>query len=117
MLPLGWSGVILLFTSWPSPNVDLHVAGADKVVHFSLYAILGALVARALLTPRTRIGLLAALAWMTVFGMLDEVHQYWIPGRETSVADWGADILGATVGLLAAHLLLSLALRRQDQQT
>lgn len=109
--------MILLLTSWPNPNVDIHVDGADKVVHFGMYVILGALVARALLAPRTRVGLLAAAAWMTVFGMLDEVHQHWIPGRSTSIADWAADILGASVGLLAAHFLLSLALGRQEQQT
>ncbi len=114
--PIAWSGVILLLTSWPSPSVDFRVEGADKVVHFSVYAALGALVARVLPVPRTRLSLLAALAWITVFGLLDEVHQDWIPGREASVFDWAADTLGAAVGLLAAHRLLSLALRRQEQQ-
>lgn len=96
--------------------MDVSVAGADKIVHFSMYATLGILVARALMVPRTRVALFSAIAWITVFGLLDEVHQHWIAGREASVLDWAADILGATVGLFAAHFLLSLALRRQDQQ-
>lgn len=92
-------------------------SGLDKVVHFSVYAVLGLLVTRALDVPRTRVALLSAIASMTVFGLLDEVHQHWIPGRDASIADWAADILGATVGLLAANHLLSLARKRPDLPT
>lgn len=93
------------------------MTGADKVAHLGLYGVLGFLVARALLLPRRRVVMVAALAWITVFAMLDEVHQHWIPGRDASIADWAADILGATLGLLAATYLFSLAPRRPDPTT
>ena len=109
--------MILVLTSWPSPRIGVDVSGADKVVHFGIYGILGVLVTRALAPPRTRVDLLAALAGMTVFAMLDELHQYWIPGRDASVADWAADLLGATVGLVLAHHLLSSARERLDPLT
>ncbi len=109
--------MILILTSWPSPQVSTKVAWSDKIVHFSVYAVLGHLVARALAAPRSRATLLAAVAGMCVFGMLDEVHQAWIPGRDASIADWMADLLGATVGLLVSHHLLSLAPTRQDLPT
>ena len=112
-----WAGVILVLTSWPSPSLGGVVSGADKIAHLVLYGILGFLVARALPLPRTRLNLLAALASMTVFGMLDELHQRWIPGRDSSIADWAADILGASLGLLAATYLLSLAPKRPDLST
>lgn len=115
--PLAWAGVILVLTSWPSANLGTEVTGADKLGHFGMYGVLGFLVARALPSPRTRTDLLAALAWMTVFGLLDEVHQRWIPGRDASIADWAADFLGATVGLLVANHLLSLAPKRPDLST
>lgn len=109
--------MILVLTSWPSPRIGVDVSGADKVVHFGIYGILGVLVTRALAPPRTRVDLLAALAGMTVFAMLDELHQHWIPGRDASVADWAADLLGATVGLVVAHHLLSSARERLDPLT
>lgn len=90
------------------------VSGSDKIVHVAMYGILGFLVARALARPRTRVDQLAALAWMTVFALLDEVHQHWIPGREASAADWAADLLGAAVGLVLANHLLSSARERPD---
>ena len=106
--------MILVLTSWPSPRIGVEVSGGDKVVHFVMYGILGFLVTRALALPRARADLFAALAWMTVFAMLDEVHQHWIPGRDASVADWAADLLGATAGLVLANHLLSLARERPD---
>jgi len=109
--------VILVLTSWPSPRVSTRVTGTDKIAHFSVYAILGYLVARALSEPRTRWALLSAVVAMYVFGMLDEVHQMWVPGREASVWDWAADCLGASTGLLVGHHLLSLAQSRQDLPT
>ena len=115
--PLAWAGVILVATSWPSSSLGNQVTGADKVAHLGLYGVLGFLVARALLLPRRRVVMVAALAWITVFAMLDEVHQHWIPGRDASIADWAADVLGATLGLLAATYLFSLAPRRPDPTT
>lgn len=111
-LPLLWSAVILVLTSWPSPRIGIEVSGGDKIVHFAMYGILGFLVTRALALPRKPVELLAVLAWITVFALLDEVHQHWIPGREASVADWTADLLGATAGLLLANHILSSARER-----
>jgi VanZ family protein len=109
--------VILVATSWSSPQLGSAETGVDKIVHFGMYGVLGFLVTRALVRPRTRVDLLAALAWMTVFAMLDEVHQAWIPGRDASVGDWTADLLGATVGLLVANHLFSTAHERPDLLT
>ena len=37
----------------------------------------------------------------TEFGVSDEVHQSFTPGRSMEIADWVADTLGATVAVLA----------------
>lgn len=109
-----WAGVILVLTSWPNPQLPFSVSGLDKVVHFSMYGILGFLVGRAL--PRQRIlsALVAAAVGLAVFGALDEWHQRFIPGRSADVRDWLADVTGMVLGLLLAHLLLSLAPLRRD---
>lgn len=112
---IAWASCILALTSWPSPpDVVPAVPGSDKVAHFTVYAILGHLVARALRSPvslRTRLNAITA---MVIFGFIDELHQVLIPGRSASVWDWTADAVGASTGLLLGLHLLSLARARQD---
>jgi len=74
-----------------APSVD-HV---DKVAHFSVYGLLGTLVVRAL---GLRAGV-RAVVLVSLFGVSDEVHQYFTPGRSMEFADWVADTLGATVAV------------------
>ncbi len=115
---VGWAGVILTLTSWPSPpDVAPRFPGFDKVVHFTMYAVLGSLVAHALRVPvsvRARLNAITALA---IFAFVDELHQLLIPGRSASVWDWTADLVGAVAGLLLGLHLLSLARARQDIPT
>ena len=94
-----WTGVILTGTSVPSvPGPP--VPGLDKVWHFAAYAILGVLTARAVrgggASPRA---LLVALAAIALFAAADEWHQRLIPSRSADVADWFADLSGATIGV------------------
>lgn len=65
---------------------------ADKVVHFVEYAILGLLWGRA-----TGSALLATVI-ASGYGLVDELHQRYVPGREAGAADWIADLLGGAAG-------------------
>ena len=74
----------------------------DKSVHFVEYGTLGALLSHALRAtyPRWRyvnVWLLAALA-TTLWGAIDEIHQAFVPGRNSDVGDLIADAVGALVG-------------------
>jgi VanZ family protein len=86
----------------------------DKVAHFGMYGALAFLLSWfvALRTPdveATAHGLWRYLvAWLVIaaYGMADEVTQPAF-GRTFDLLDWGADLVGATCGLLAfsaAHL-------------
>ena len=104
-----WAGFILTATSLP--NVPAPAApGTDKVAHLAMYAILGMLTLRAVghaaPAPRTMVLTLAAI---TVFAAVDEWHQRFIPSRSADVADWFADVAGATLGIGS---LAALKLRR-----
>ena len=105
-----WAALILVCTSVPIPASapGTGIPGLDKVVHFSLYAVLGWLVARARGVRRD-----GAFAWMlaiAAFGALDESHQHFIIGRSPELADWLADAAGGVVGFLMAA---SASLRRE----
>lgn len=71
-------------------------AQSDKLVHASLFVVLGALAARGWPRPRQR---WRALAGLLLLGVLTEALQSLIPGRSASLGDWLADALGACVGL------------------
>jgi VanZ family protein len=45
-----------------------------------------------------------AAAWMAsaVYGVSDEFHQRFVPGRNASIEDWVADVAGAAVGVAVA---------------
>jgi VanZ family protein len=106
--PALWAALILVLTS--IPNLDVGGAGfpgADKLVHGTLYFVFAWLVARAVGTRNGRAAqLVQTLVIVALFGALDEIHQHWIPGRSADLLDWGADFLGALLGVVAARLSL-----------
>jgi len=81
---------------------------ADKLIHGVEYAVLGALLVRALLRgpPRLRVpaALAVAVVGAAVFGVTDELHQAFTPGRYCSAFDAVADGVGGALGAVAAAL-------------
>jgi len=65
----------------------------DKVMHFSVYTVFGFLLG-GLPYPSAVLGMTGSL-----LGALDEQSQRFAPGRDVSVRDWFADILGVSLGL------------------
>jgi len=72
---------------------------ADKAVHTMLFALLTLLLRW---PSRVRSALLAAaLAWAlgTAWGLVDELHQAFVPGRSTDALDLLADAVGAAIAV------------------
>ncbi len=72
---------------------------ADKAVHTMLFALLTLLLRW---PSRVRSALLAAaLAWTlgTAWGLVDELHQAFVPGRSTDALDLLADAIGAAIAV------------------
>lgn len=89
--------------SWLPYSAQLDAADftshSDKLIHASLFALLGWLGARSWMQQRQRWGLVAGLL---VLGVLTEALQSQIPGRSASLGDWLADAFGVAAGLLSA---------------
>ncbi len=75
-----------------------------KAAHFTEYAILAYLAARALSTsPRLvlrRHWFLISLAFVIAYALLDEFHQSFVPSRTASVFDSMIDTVGGLVALI-----------------
>lgn len=117
LVPTLWAALTLTLTSIPDVGnfAPPLFAGADKIVHGSLYALLAVLLVRAVAPERfaalgaLRIGLIVVVA-VSLLGWVDEWHQQYIPGRSRDTADWAADSAGAAFGTLFA----TTARRRRD---
>lgn len=93
--PLTIAALVLVASHRPR-LVSTGVAHGDKIVHFAVYGLLATLVCRMGRGWRGAAwGLLAASA----FGVTDEWHQSFIPGRSLEFADWVADTTGAAVAV------------------
>lgn len=76
--------------------------------HISAFGLLGLCVWWALgmntrLLDRERT--IYAIAITTAYGLLDEFHQSFVPGRDTSVFDLLADFAGATIAVIVISRL------------
>ena len=78
-----------------TPGVIPHL---DKVAHFSVYGLLGTLLVRTQWGGRW--APVVALVLASLYGVSDELHQSYVPGRSMEFADWVADTAGAAVAIL-----------------
>ncbi len=73
----------------------------DKMAHIAAYAVMGFLFARALRVqwnPSWAQLIFYSVLISTLYGMSDEAHQYFVPGRHCSGWDLLADFVGASLG-------------------
>lgn len=84
-----------------SPPTPGFIPSFDKLAHFCVFGLLATLIFR-LLPADVRSGRTVFLVILAVslFGLSDEIHQAFTPGRFVEFADWVADTLGATVAVL-----------------
>ena len=87
-----------------------------KGAHFTVYFVLGFCVANSLKYHVKNKKSLFAMAWgiAALYGVFDELHQYFIPGRVCSVRDMLINAAGAMAGVVVGLVLISLiAVRRK----
>jgi VanZ family protein len=90
------------------PVAPLPEQVSDKTGHFAAYAGLAILTVRAVGggLPCRVVLRVASLALVIAggYGAFDEVHQLFVPGRSGELADWYADVMGASVAIAACWL-------------
>jgi len=106
-----WAVLLFALTSWPRPPrvpIVSEIPNFDKLVHFTLYSVEAFLLYWAVSWPgRPRFSLArvaAIVGLMAVWGVADETHQAWIPGRSMEAEDVAADVVGACTGALVASV-------------
>ena len=119
-----YAGVIFYLSSQSHPDDDLpsflFEEVSDKVLHAVEYAGLAALCYRAFRWAAgpsvARQAVVLAIVTASAYGMTDEVHQAFVPFRESGWEDWLADTIGAAIGVLSWRFLArdNLSLAKRD---
>ncbi len=111
-------GILILWAGgiWFGSNLSIgsespiHFFGLDKLGHAVEFGILGLVAANALFTLLSTGGSISgskaeresvwngAVLIAGLWGWIDEIHQFWVPGRSTDPTDLLADVIGAAVG-------------------
>jgi VanZ family protein len=98
---------------WLFPNTSMETLATihfitRKIAHFTEYAILGLLAARAFRTsPRYAIRhrwFLISAALVVAFALLDEYHQSFVPNRTGTIYDSFIDMAGGLTALLVIRI-------------
>lgn len=93
---------------------------SDKIEHLLAYFVLSFLLFLTLLFQKQSLflkkyALLFTFIIVFFYGVVDEVHQLFIPGRSCELFDFTADIIGGVLGILGIKILLKFFYRYQEQ--
>jgi VanZ family protein len=100
---------IYIQSDHPSPERLPTFAFSDKILHFAAYGLLGILFFRAYATlplkDQKKALILLSIGSATLYGISDEIHQYFIPFRQADIFDALANAIGSTCGVIVFHYL------------
>lgn len=106
--------IFLASSLTPSPNHSLELS--DYYLHTAEFFVLGLFTARMVHPARNRwswfVFFLLSMGIVGGYGVLDEIHQHYVPGRNPSVRDVLWDLIGGIGGILAYTLLVSFFARK-----
>ena len=101
----GYMGLIFFLSSQEKLGITLP-ANSDKIVHAFAYMLLGLLFYMSLRASGAGNYLfVAAFLLACIYGISDEIHQFFVPGRYASLGDVIADAVGALAGSFIGNFL------------
>jgi VanZ family protein len=96
-----WCVFVFTASSIPSKNIPALGENVDKVIHFGIYGVLCWLAHVAFhhqsISFLKKYSLVMAILFTMIFGLSDEFHQMFTPGRSAEVLDLAADTFGGLV--------------------
>ena len=104
IISLLYMGMIFLFSSFPPPIKTPSFSFADKLAHVLAYGLLASLIYFALEKSRVDFHpIFIPFLVASLYGVSDEIHQYFVPGRNADVFDALANALGGFIFPLGIH--------------
>ncbi|MDP8299974.1 MAG: VanZ family protein [Candidatus Tantalella remota] len=109
VIPVVWAGVVLFFSVLPYKGpIQLTVGYFDKMAHFFEYTVLAALLMRGVSYYSISFQAKSALFTLILgggYGILMELVQRLVPGRDASMGDVGANVAGTVFGIILGRMV------------
>jgi VanZ family protein len=108
---------IFLLSHTPHPEFPkIGIVWEDKIAHLIAYFVFGISLILFIITNHKNIHfksiVIVTLSFGAFYGLSDEFHQYFIPGRDVEFLDWVADTVGISLSLLFINILKKNIIRR-----
>lgn len=103
VLTISYVSLIFYISSLSQPVKLPTIPGIDKLIHFLEFGLLGYLVFNSIESSDKNRKENYAIFLSIFYGGLDEIHQYYVPGR---YCDW-VDFLADSLGIIFVVLILS----------
>ena len=88
----------------PQPAANSYIPVIEHVIEYLILGfLLHTLISSARDYSQRRVFILAVLL-ASLYGLTDEIHQFFVPGRVCSLDDLAADTLGSLIGVSLSHL-------------
>ena len=104
---VAWAALLFFLSALPDLPGPSCIPFGDKLGHFVLYGVFGVLLAWGRSRWPRRVGHLLLLGIGAAYGISDEWHQMYVPGRTPDVVDWLADVTGLVTGYAIAATFLN----------
>jgi VanZ family protein len=106
ILTLSYMGIIFYLSSLERTGIPELFPLQDKTLHAILYIILAFLIYRSLdVSGNSRYVFILSFLFAAIYGITDEIHQAFVPGREASLGDIAADSIGALLGCFLSKIV------------
>ena len=106
---------IFIQSGLPVPFDMPDVSHFDKLLHLGGYGVMGILFYRTYLAgwpqAKKRRLIWASVISTALYGLSDEIHQYFVPERSADLLDWVADAAGGVLGAVVYQRLFDSARR------
>ena len=105
------------------PLPDFHLS--DKLVHLACFAAFSFFTAMAFFGLKPLDGrristakrILLPAVVISLYGIIDEIHQSFVPGRSCSFLDWCADTIGALTGSALFYFIIVIICKKGASNT
>ena len=99
ILLIAYSVFIFLLSSIPGSDIPSSVSPHSLSLHFVLYLFYGIVTYLFFWNIRN------SLIFASLYALSDELHQYFVPGRNCDIIDLLVDILGISVGVFILYIV------------
>jgi VanZ family protein len=100
---VAWAGLIFFLSAQPDETLEklglqgqLLSIGGHLVVYFVLMVLLVVALRLSSNLPSRQVYILSFLI-VALYGLSDEYHQSFVPGRTATIDDWIVDLIGAAI--------------------